>query len=288
MAVESRREQVGLAVSLGSMALLVVLDIALGGRVALSTSYGIAAVIAAVLLSVRQTVAIAATAVGLAGVAGLWNDNFGTADWVVRLGLAAALGAIAVLAAAMRVRREEALVRMTVIAETAQRAVLRAMPSAVDSVGFAARYVSATEEALIGGDLYEVVTTPYGVRVVVGDVRGKGLDAVQMAATVLGEFRRTAYREQSLATLADQLDVVVRELAGEEDFVTCLLAEFHDDHTVTLVNCGHHPPMLVTVDGAVHQPAPWDPSRRWDWDRGPSPPAHHGRPGPGCCSTQTG
>ena len=25
-----------------------------------------------------------------------------------------------------------------------------------------------------------------------------------------------------------------------------MLAEIHDDHTVTLVNCGHHPPLLLT------------------------------------------
>ena len=33
-------------------------------------------------------------------------------------------------------------------------------PSWIGSLGFAARYVSATEEALVGGDLYEVADTP--------------------------------------------------------------------------------------------------------------------------------
>ena len=33
-------------------------------------------------------------------------------------------------------------------------------------------------------------------------------------------------------------------VSGDEDFVTAVLAEFHDDHSVTLVNCGHPPPML--------------------------------------------
>ena len=48
---------------------------------------------------------------------------------------------------------------MTAIAEAAQRALLRAMPSSIDSLGFAARYVSAAHEALVGGDLYEVAET---------------------------------------------------------------------------------------------------------------------------------
>ena len=91
---------------------------------------------------------------------------------------------------------------MTVIAETAQRAVLRTMPTAIGSVGLAARYVSATAEALVGGDLYEVAATPYGVRVIVGDVRGKGLEAVQTAAAVLGAFRAAAFTEPDLGALS--------------------------------------------------------------------------------------
>ena len=137
---------------------------------------------------------------------------------------------------------------MTTIAETAQRALLRAMPTSIGSLGFAARYVSATEEALVGGDLYEVADTPNGVRLVMGDVRGKGLDAVQLASTVLAAFRRAARVEPSLSAVAADLDDVVTAVAGDEDFVTVLLAEFHEDLSVTLLNCGHHPPLLL--DGA--------------------------------------
>ncbi|HLN78229.1 MAG TPA: PP2C family protein-serine/threonine phosphatase [Nocardioidaceae bacterium] len=88
--------------------------------------------------------------------------------------------------------------------------------------------------------------SPYGVRVIVGDVRGKGLDGVQLAGTVLGAFRRAAFTTPSLAAIATELDGVVKAVAGEEDFVTAVLAEFHDDQSVTLVNCGHHAPLLVT------------------------------------------
>ena len=47
--------------------------------------------------------------------------------------------------------------------------------------------------------------------------------------------------------MAADLDAVVAAVAGDEDFVTAVLAEFHDDDTVTLVNCGHHPPLLVRL-----------------------------------------
>ena len=161
------------------------------------------------------------------------------------------LGALAVLTAWLRVRRERDLRHMTVIAETAQRALLTAMPSEVGSVGFAARYVSATQEALVGGDLYEVAASPYGVRVIVGDVRGKGLDAVQMAGDGPRRVppRRRSPRSRWARSPRD-LDAVVSAVAGEEDFVTAVIAEFHEDHTVTLVNCGHHPPLMVTGEDA--------------------------------------
>ena len=235
----------GLAIAVAVLGLIVLIDVLLPPSVVVSGSYAVAAVVAGALVTVRRTALIAVTCLVLSVVSGWWNQNFFSEDWFVRLLFTACLGVLGVVVARIRVQRERELEQMTVIAETAQRAVLRTMPTAVGSVGFAARYVSATEAALVGGDLYEVAETPYGVRLVVGDVRGKGLEAVQLAASVLGAFRRAVFAHPSLADVATDLDEVVRAIAGEEEFVTALLAEFHDDHSVTMVNCGHHPPMLV-------------------------------------------
>ena len=250
MALATWSQRRALVGALVVLATIVFLDVVLGDIV-LSASYAVAAVVAAAVTTARRTAAIALLALVLSVLSGAWNDNFDTLDWSLRVTITAGLGALAVLSAWSRVRRERDLRQMTVIAETAQRALLRAMPTAVGSVGFAARYVSATQKALVGGDLYEVAASPYGVRVIVGDVRGKGLDAVQMAGTVLGAFRRSAFTQPSLAAIATDLDSVVTAVAGEEDFVTAVLAEFHDDHTMTLVNCGHHPPLLVTATDGV-------------------------------------
>jgi hypothetical protein len=118
-----------------------------------SGSYAVAAVVAAATTTVRNTAVVAAAALVLSLISGLWNDNFATLDWGIRVALTLGLGALAVLAARIRVHREHDLRHTTLIAETAQRAVLRAIPSAAGSVGFAARYVSATRQALVGGDL---------------------------------------------------------------------------------------------------------------------------------------
>ncbi len=243
----NRWVQVGLPVAV--LVAVAGTDLALGTDVTLSVGYGIAAVVAAVLSSPRVTAAIAVAAVAAAALSGAWDDNLGSQGWLVRLLLCAALAGLAVWIAYLRGQREQALGRMALVAEVAQRAVLRTMPTEVGSVGFAARYVSATREALVGGDLYEVAETPYGVRIIVGDVRGKGLAAVHMAAAVLAGFRKAAFTQPSLVQVAADLDAVVGEVAGEEDFVTALLAETQPDHTLTLVNLGHHPPLLVLPSG---------------------------------------
>ena len=202
---------------------------------------------ACAITTVRITAVFGVAASALAALSGFWNDNFGTLGWWIHTSMTVGIGALAVVLAHVRILREQDLQQMTTIAEVAQRAVLRVIPTSVGTLRLATRYVSATKAALVGGDLYEVVQTPDGVRVIVGDVRGKGLAAVQMAATVLAAFRRAAVMEVSLTAITADLDNVVTAVAGDEDFVTAVLAEFHDDHSVTLVNCGHHPPLLLTT-----------------------------------------
>ena len=99
---------------------------------------------------------------------------------------------MAVVVAGIRRRREERLARMTAIAEAAQLALLPPLPPEMTGINIAARYRSATREASVGGDLYEIIPTGHGIRVIIGDVRGNGLDAVLLARQVLSAFRRSA------------------------------------------------------------------------------------------------
>ncbi|WP_296604316.1 PP2C family protein-serine/threonine phosphatase [Nocardioides sp.] len=237
-----RRLDLGVVSGLAVLAVLVV--VSLTTSVQLVGVFAISAVVASLQTSPRRTAVVGAIAV-VAGIgAGLWHETIGTLDWAARVFVSVLITLLGVQGAALRNQREGRLERMTVIAETAQRAVLRAMPTAIGSVGLAARYVSATAEALVGGDLYEVAATPFGVRVIVGDVRGKGVEAVQTAATVLGAFRAAAFTAHDLGELARTIDETLARMIGEEEFVTAIVGEFHGDR-VTLANCGHHPPLLV-------------------------------------------
>ena len=200
--------------------------------------------LAAVNLNGRRTGMVALYALALAVLLGLPDGFFGTSDHLVRLLVVATGGAFCVVIATRRSEREQMLLRVTRVAEVAQRAILRPVPARVGRVAFAVRYLSAAEEAVVGGDFYDVAVTPRGVRLVVGDVKGKGLEAVQLAAAVLGSFRQAAFTSPDLVHLAGELDRSASRNLGEEDFVTVVLAEFGARGELRLVNCGHPPPLL--------------------------------------------
>ncbi|MFE7191559.1 PP2C family protein-serine/threonine phosphatase [Kitasatospora sp. NPDC057541] len=151
--------------------------------------------------------------------------------------------------------RERELFHVRTVAEAAQRALLRPPPERVGPLRIAVRYVAAAAEARIGGDLYEVADTPYGIRVLLGDVQGHGLAAVETAADVLGAFRTAARTEPDLARLAERLDAAVSDRPADGRFVTALLLAVDRDGTARLVNCGHPHPLLRRA-GRVTELAP--------------------------------
>ncbi|MFK4150056.1 PP2C family protein-serine/threonine phosphatase [Streptomyces sp. NPDC004065] len=163
------------------------------------------------------------------------------------------VGVLGTLLAVHRIRRERALATVRSVAETAQRVLLRPTPGRLGRISLDTLYLSAAAEARIGGDLYEAVPTAYGVRLLVGDVRGKGLVAVETAATMLGAFREAAHDEPELSGLARRLERSMSRHAAElpgseaaERFVTAVFAEVPDhEEVVRIVNCGHPPPLLV-------------------------------------------
>ncbi len=139
------------------------------------------------------------------------------------------------------------------VAEAAQHAILAPVPAQVGPVRLAARYVSAFADALVGGDLYEVVSRGDTVRILVGDVRGKGLEAVRTTTVVLGEFRAAAAALDDLGAMARQIDGGLGPYLGEEDFVTAVLAEIDADGTLTVVSCGHPPVLIATAEGLMRE-----------------------------------
>jgi serine phosphatase RsbU (regulator of sigma subunit) len=145
-------------------------------------------------------------------------------------------------------RQQRMLTDVRTVAEVAQRVLLRALPTDLVSVRSAVRYAAAAAEARIGGDLYEVMTTPFGDRLIIGDVRGKGLPAVEAAADVLGIFREAAHQEGDLAAIALRMHQALarRPQSDSEEFVTAVLVSIPPGSAqVEIVNCGHPSPLLI-------------------------------------------
>jgi hypothetical protein len=235
------RPPVWLGMALAFDAAIAVTAITAGRDLNLADLLGAAPLLASARCNGRMTAAAAAYALALCVAVTMIGKSLGT-DTGYRFGIVVTAGILAVLVAVIRTRRENALIR---ISEKVQRAILRPLPAELGGMAFACHYQSATTQALVGGDLYDITMTQFGPRFLIGDVKGKGLDAVGMCAAVLAVFRELAFAEADLAALARQMDARLSGEMGIEDFVTVILAEFGPGET-RIVNCGHHPPVLVT------------------------------------------
>jgi phosphoserine phosphatase RsbU/P len=161
----------------------------------------------------------------------------------VRAGVMLVAGLLAPVLAVARTRRERRIRDLTAVAEAAQHAVLTPIPPVAGPARLASAYQSASREALIGGDLYGVVETPRGLRLMIGDVRGKGIDAVQVAAVTLAAFRDGTHILSTLTELAEHCDAQLRPHLVDEDFVTVLFADISHDGQVEVISCGHPGPV---------------------------------------------
>ncbi|WP_093909248.1 PP2C family protein-serine/threonine phosphatase [Streptomyces sp. cf386] len=169
----------------------------------------------------------------------------------------ALIGIASVALASQRERTRQHLIRANSVAEAMQRTLLRPVPRKLGPVRAAGFYEAGEGGTLVGGDLYDVCETPFGVRAIIGDVRGKGLDAVQTVAAVLGSFRVSAHEWQSLSALAGRLELSIahNSPAGDDGdpelFVTALVLEFppHGGE-VRIVDRGHPTPLVVGPQGS--------------------------------------
>ncbi|MEU1478392.1 PP2C family protein-serine/threonine phosphatase [Streptomyces sp. NPDC005760] len=215
--------------------------------------------IAAAICGVPGTAAFAALALVTYVVAdSSWPHQYqsGLPDFI----LVAVGGILAVLACAVRLRGERSMLHMRDVADTTRRTVLRPLPPVWGGLEHAEVYLAADTEARVGGDFYDIQPGPHGTRVLVGDVQGKGLGAVEAAAALLGTFREAAYHEAELATVAERLEIRVHRHGGHitalgrddgDRFATAVLLGFPEADTgmVEAMVFGHEPPLVVGPSG---------------------------------------
>jgi serine phosphatase RsbU (regulator of sigma subunit) len=137
------------------------------------------------------------------------------------------------------------------VAEAVQRAVLPDPPDRVGPLNVASRYRAAEQEAAIGGDLYAIHCAPDSVRMMIADVRGKGLGAVRTVNKLLGAFYEAAAHIPGLTDVVDRLEELMQRVnaeteEGPESFATAVLIDVPDDGSaIHMTNLGHPSPLLV-------------------------------------------
>ncbi|MEE1838927.1 PP2C family protein-serine/threonine phosphatase [Streptomyces sp. NPDC088190] len=225
--------------------------------------------LAAAMLGPRPTALIGAASLLGEAVIGLFHYDVAAVNWSIQAATVLLVSIIAVYLSHVREAQLQTLTQVRKIAEIAQRLVLQPIPPELGPLRIATLYMAAEQEMEIGGDLYAATRTTSATRLIVGDVRGKGLPAVGDAAQLLGAFRGIAYQEADLVHLANSLDTSVTwhlsstsdDPHAQESFITAVLADIPDDmRTIRLVQCGHPPPLLLRgghVDVlTAEQPAP--------------------------------
>ena len=231
------------------LAAVVMIDVLVGHSIGLLALLSLGPAFAAVVGGLARMIVVSCTALLLCVILATYQDFFTFGDDQLAFLSVLGVSVAGVIASTLRQRRERELADVRAVAEVAQQVLLRPVPAESGPVKIAVRYISASSRAAIGGDLYEVIAAEDAIRLIIGDVQGKGLEAVKVASAVLGTFREAARDTADLAVIADRIEFTLARELTDEQFVTAIIAQVSADGSkVELLNRGHPPPLLV--DGA--------------------------------------
>jgi serine phosphatase RsbU (regulator of sigma subunit) len=229
------------------MAVVACSDLLAGRQTGLLSLLSLGPALAPVSLGPVRTVLTGGVAIAASMLLAVYNGIGFSMHAVEACATIAGVTVAAVIASVARQRKERELVDVRAVADVAQRVLLHQVPREVGQLQFAMRYISAAAAARIGGDLYDVVARAGTARLIVADVQGKGLAAVQTAAVVLAAFRESVYDEPDLAAIAAHIERSLDHQATSGRFVTAIMAEIAQEGTeIRLLNCGHPAPLLLS------------------------------------------
>lgn len=107
---------------------------------------------------------------------------------------------------------------------------------------------SSLPARLIGGDYYDFYPLVNGkIRIVIGDVMGKGIPAAMLMILTRGAFRSAAESTQSPGETLTAINLAIYEdLRILKSFVTLFCADWDPKNSIlTYSNAGHHMPLYI-------------------------------------------
>ena len=99
----------------------------------------------------------------------------------------------------------------------------------------------------IGGDYYDFFILPDNeIAFCIADVSGKGIPAALLMSNFQATIRVLSSFKTSLTEMVTDLNARVMANAKGERFITLFLGKYNTDtHTLTYINAGHNPPVLL-------------------------------------------
>lgn len=148
-------------------------------------------------------------------------------------------------------------VASTHMARTLQSSLMPESLPLLERVALSSAYHPVGEGNDVGGDFYDVFTTPLGCWLVVGDVCGKGPEAAAVTALVRHSIRAFAFVRASPAQVLGAVNEVMLGHALAQRFATVVVVRLdlaQEQVRAVIAGAGHPPPVVLARDGSSHCP----------------------------------
>lgn len=139
------------------------------------------------------------------------------------------------------------------VARTLQQALLPPRLPDPPGLDLAAVYDTA-DDVDIGGDFYDVIDTPQGWVVVLGDVCGKGVQAASLSSLARHTVRSAALQDADPVYVLRVLNDALLRQDPSESFCTALCVQLRPGSRqaeAVLASAGHPPALMVRANGSI-------------------------------------
>ncbi len=147
--------------------------------------------------------------------------------------------------------RSRALHREIALARTFQERLLPRSDPAITGFDIAGMNLPGTT---LSGDYFDYIELPHHhLGVAVADVSGKGVPAALLAASLQATLRSNVENLYSIATIMERANDLFCRTTAPENFATLFYGVFDPAGSLTYVNAGHNPPVLIRADGTLER-----------------------------------
>jgi PAS domain S-box-containing protein len=155
---------------------------------------------------------------------------------------------------ALALRTERRYRRRSDTAAALQASLLPQVAEQMPGLDWAAAYHAGTRGVEVGGDFYDVFTSPGGWGVALGDVCGKGQEAAAVTAMVRHGIRLLSLWDGHPASVLAKVNAAMMTQQETTRFVTAVAAHLswdEDSLSVELTSAGHPSAVVLRAGGAV-------------------------------------